>query len=161
MGLGHVIMIHRCFPSVSMARKGIGRLLRGAAIGHTPQSRHASFRGFFVSGIFCGGGIFCGSGGWGGIFCGRGWGGSSALVDYSLPFSVFHSVMFLHSCSLVTSLCLCLISARTRPESASSPFGYFRVSGSFIRTGFTPRFLKVSCCCLICIVIISPSLCKP
>ena len=50
--------------------------------------------------------------------------------------------MLLHSCSLVTSLCLCWISALTHPESTSSLFGYFRVSHSFIMTNFTPSFLR-------------------
>ena len=31
---------------------------------------------------------------------------------------------------------------RAEPESMSSLFGYFRVSGSFLITGFTPRFLR-------------------
>ena len=43
-----------------------------------------------------------------------------------------HSVTFLYLCSLVSSLCLCLIWARSQPESASALFGYFRDSGIFI-----------------------------
>ena len=42
----------------------------------------------------------------------------------------------------VSSVCLHVIWARAQPESTSSLFGYFQVSGSFNITGFTPRFLR-------------------
>ena len=50
-----------------------------------------------------------------------------------------HSVMFLHLCSLVTSLFLCLIWDRTHPESASVLFlGFWYLHW----TVFTSRFLE-------------------
>ena len=71
---------------------------------------------------------------------------------------LFISVCQLCILSCSGTLCLCWISGRTHPESASALFGYFRVSGSFIITGFTLRFLRSFY--LICIVIISHSLCR-
>ena len=59
----------------------------------------------------------------------------------------------------VSSVCLHVIWAWAQPESTSSLFGYFRVSGSFIITGFTPRFLRSVP--LLPYLHISPSLCKP
>ena len=50
------------------------------------------------------------------------------------------SVIFLHSCSLVTSWCLCLlvISVRTLRTVSVSRFGYWR---SFSKSSFPTRFL--------------------
>ena len=47
-------------------------------------------------------------------------------------YSIQLSVIFMHSCSPVMSLCFCMIWAWTHPESAAALFGYFRNSGIFI-----------------------------
>ena len=59
--------------------------------------------------------------------------------------------MFLHSLPLITSLCLCWTSARTRPESASHLMVISGFSHSFSKSSFTPRFLRNSRCYLICV----------
>ena len=67
------------------------------------------------------------------------------IYYYSLSVSVISAFCHvLAVTSLVTSLCLCLIWARTHPESASALFGYSRVSGIFIELHSLLVFWKFS-----------------
>ena len=78
--------------------------------------------------------------------------------SFSLPASVSCQVLALvfPSYVLVFMLDLC----PNTPRVCVAPFGYFRVSRSFSKSSFSTRFLRYSRCYLICIIIISPVLCR-
>ena len=73
------------------------------------------------------------------------------LYLFSLVSSVcfaWYSVILLHSCSPVTSLCLCLLwiwaEHSNTPRVSVSRFGYFRVWRSFSKSSFPTRFMIFS-----------------